>query len=432
MAWVDRCIDHLILGDSINLTGLAGSGRSLALTKIIEQLDKSDWNLLQLSSAELRDMSRRDIESRLDSLSVTEKFPVLVIDDYGELIFSPQRRWIDSMLYARITSHTDVDHERLRCVVVTRPRDTRMITPDGSNLLEHAQSVTPEMDNGTQQLAERFGCDDVDGLLRLTGGNAHLRNVEGDTPQERRRNARSAAEQWLPTWIGQLNEEHQRRLADILERASPARWSSQEADPILAPLVVPLQMGEALRCHLLESIERQDVLSLLMGQPWPYGDVTTAVRRFSARCGDDQAPLWVDNFLSDLTGSGWNRLVDFLVSLADILGPDCHIKILSRNWVHGKGLIAPRDIKSALRGAGLPPSPTPRIDWRIYDRKVLRGDLHERQLIVRAQNAVFKLPPANHILGIGSTPSVNEHDALIAVATSKSALEAWENAQIVL
>ncbi len=427
MEWVDRCVDHLIGGTSINVTGLAGSGRSRALSLIAKELEESDWQILHWTPASVP-REKRDLAQQLDVLLATDKIPVLIVDDYGEIV-STQNRWLDSLLFARTALQHGSDKHALRCVVATYPRDRQAIVSDGSGLLDRAYPMVPETEIGTQQDASRFGCRDASVLLSLTGGNSHLLSVGGSTPDERRGNVRSAALRWLPRWIGQLDEMHQSRLADIVGRANPATWKPQEADPVLAPLVLPRHSADSLHCQVLESVDPQEILPLLMRQPWPYGDTRTAARRFCARCGSDLNPLWVDNFLSQLADPEWQYLVEFLQSVTDILGSDSRIDILSRDWIPPNHLVSPGDIRNGLQHGGITDAVKSRLRWRIYDRG--RGvNLHDRQLILRSQNAVFQLPPAKDVIGL--TRGGNVSDPAVARAVSIPARQAWKDARVVL
>lgn len=427
MKWVDHCVDYLIGGESVNITGLAGSGRSRALDLVKGELDRSDWRILHWKPATLPS-SKRHIVAQIDGLLHTDKIPVLIIDDYGEIVCSQNYRWLDAMLFARMSSSlTDTNHA-LRCIVTTYPRDRRITTSDGSGLLERARRLTPEINKGTQNLAARFGCTDADALLNFAGGNAHLLKAGGNTPNERRGNMRSLAAQWLPRWIGQLDEAHQIRLAEIIERGSPASWRSGDADPILAPLVVPYLAKDTLRCKVLESIEAHDILSLLVGQPWVYGDAPMAAKRFFARCGNEKRLLWVDNYLSELDAVGWRYLVNFLVAVCDLLGSSSRIDMLSRDWISGRR-VDPDGIRNGLHSGGLPDELRPRLRWRIYDRR-RNMNLHERQLILQTQGTVFKIPPIRDVIGLERDG--NEQDAPVALANSIPARDAWKLAQVVL
>lgn len=426
--WTDRCVDYLIGGDSINVTGLAGSGRSRALQLIAKELDCSDWSILRWNPATLPS-SKRVVAEAIDVLLETDKIPVLIIDDYGEIVCSRNYRWLDSMLFARVASSHVAHQEALRCVVATYPRDRRIITSDGSGLIERARPLVPQVDNGARHLAAHFGCADAGEILRLTGGNFHLLHVGGNSPNERRGNVRSTAAKWLPRWIGQLDEAHQVRLAEVIERTSPASWRSQEVDPVLAPLIVPYPLNGTLRCSVLDSLNAPEVLSLLIGQPWVYGDARKAAQRFSARCGNDESLLWVDNYLSDFAGSDWRHLVKFLEAVTNILGRDSRVDILSRDWKGPSNFVSPSTIQASLKQGGLTDALEARLRWRIYDRR-RDVNLHDRQLILRSQGTVFHLPPARAVIGLER--GGNDSDASIAFTNGTPALDAWKYAQVVL
>ena len=73
-----------------------------------------------------------------------------------------------------------------------------------------------------------------------------------------------------------------------------------------------------------------------------------AARRFGARCGNDPAPLWVDNYLSDPNRMDPAEFVKFLQLVLSILPMASGIRVLSRNWVDGHR-VSGTDILTALR-----------------------------------------------------------------------------------
>ena len=425
--WTDACVDHLIGGGSLNLVGLDGSGRSRGVRMIADALDPSDWTYLVWRPSDLATMQRREVNAAIDALCDDDRYPVLLIDDFGELLMEPIGPWLEGMLFSRVFEAHSHDRPSLRCVVVTHPRDHEIVGP-GSGLRERARYVhPPTRDPTTQELAD-FGCTNAEELLLLTGHNQHLLGVSGQTSDARRQMAKSRAQEWLPRWIGQLDTGHQGRLGAILDRRNPPRWRHDDADPSLTPLIVPRRSDNPPRCAVTGSIAVENLRQLLIGQPWPARDLEASANRFSARCGNDPTPLWVDNYLSDTSRLDFSKLVEFLgVILSNLPRVTC-IRVLSRNWVDRRRVYA-SDILTALRQAGISQKHRSRLHWRLYDQ---RNDvnLHRRELILSTRRAAFSLPPARIV--IGQDVVSNETDAAVAFATTDPAFAAWKSGVTVI
>ncbi|MDE0516276.1 MAG: hypothetical protein OXH43_08070 [Acidimicrobiaceae bacterium] len=427
MDWTDNCVDHLIGGGSLNLVGLDGSGRSRGLRMIVHALDPSDWTHLLWSPIDLATMHRREISAAIDTLCDDDRYPVLLIDDFGELLMTPSGPWLERMLFSRVFEAHNHDRPSLRCVVVTHPRDHEIVGP-GSGLRERARYVQPPpRDPAAQELAD-FGCTNAEELLLLTGHNNHLLGVSGETPNARRGLAKSKAQEWLPRWIGQLDTGHQSRLGAILDRGHPPQWRHDDADPSLTPIVVAKRSDNAPRCAVTSSIAVEDLRRLLVGQPWPERDLKASANRFSARCGNDPAPLWVDNYLSDTSLLDFTKLVEFLKVILSNLPRVAYIRILSRNWVDGRRVYA-SDILTALQQAGISQEHKNRLHWRLYDQRN-NVNLHRRELILSTRRAAFSLPPARIV--IGQDLASNETDAAVALASSAPASTAWKRGVTVI
>lgn len=420
--WTDDCVDHLIGGGSLNLVGLDGSGRSRGLSMIADALDPSDWTHLVWSPSDLATMQPREISAAIDVLCQDDRYPTILIDDFGELLMKSIGPWLERMLFSRVFEAHNHDRPSLRCVVVTHPRDQEIVGP-GSGLRERARYVHPPIRDPTAQELADFGCTNAEELLLLTGHNNHLLGVSGETSDARRHLAKSKAQEWLPRWIGQLDTGHQSRLGAILDRRHPPRWRHEDADPSLAPLIVARRSDNPPRCAVIGCIEIENLRQLLVGQPWPERDLEASLNRFSARCGDDPNPLWVDNYLSDTSLLDFTSLVEFLGETLSNLPMDACIRVLSRDWVDGRRVYA-SDILTALRQAGLSQEHERRLHWRLYDR---RDDvnLHRRELILGTRRAAFSLPPARIV--IGQDVASNETDAAVALGSSAPALAAWQN-----
>lgn len=427
MGWTDDCVGHLIDGESLNLVGLDGSGRSRGLRMIADALDLSDWTQLVWSPSDLVKMQRREVSAAIDVLCDDDRYPVLLIDDFGELLMESIGPWLERMLFSRVFEAPSHDRPSLRCVVVTHPRDHEIVGP-GSGLRERSRYVHPPPRDPTAQEWADFGCTNAEELLLLTGHNNHLLGVSGETPNARRGLAKSKAQEWLPRWIGQLDTGHQSRLGAILDRRHPPQWRHDDADPSLTPIVVAKRSDDPPRCAVTNSIAVEDLRRLLVGQPWPERDLKASANRFSARCGNDPTPLWVDNYLSDTSLLDFTKLVEFLEMILSNLPRATCIRVLSRNSVDGRRVYA-SDILTALRQAGISQEHESRLHWRLYDRRN-DANLHRRELILGTRRVAFSLPPARIV--IGQDVASNETDAAVAFASSAPASTAWKRGVTVI
>lgn len=424
MNWTDECVDHLIGGGCLNLVGLDGSGRSNSLNIITETLarDPSDWTCHMWCPGDLATMHRRGIISAIDALHQTSRIPVLLIDDFGEVLMTADGLWLERVLFSHVFEAAEDNGPSLRCVVVTHPRDREIVGP-GSGLRERARHLYPPPITPTKQELADFGCATAEELLFLTGNNNHLLNVGGDTPDARRGVARSTARKRLPRWVGQLDTGHQNRLGAILDRSQPPRWHPDDGDPLLTPIVVPNPSESPARCAITEFVGVEDLRQLLVGQPWPDRDLRAAARRFCARCGNDPSPLWVDNYLSDTHQLDFALLLEFLqIALSELSSAE-NIRLLSRNWVDGRRVYA-SEILEALKEAGISPELEGRLQWRLYDRQ-FNENLHRRELILSSRRSSFNLPPVRIV--IGQDPASNETDSAVAFPSSATAYKAWKN-----
>lgn len=423
MPWASDCVDHLIAGDSLNVVGLSGSGRSRGLESIANLLKDIDVNTLLWRPNDVIDMTNRNMFRAISEFAQSAHYTALLIDDFGELLMTRRGRKLENYLFGEIYSRESNCKNSFVCVVVTHPRDREIIGP-GSGLRERSRvAIAPGCQLGPLSFSD-FGCTDVHDLIRLTGHNCHLLHTTAPNPSVRLRSIRTIAHRWLPRWIGQLDEAHQRRLSAILSRARPPRWRSDDADPVLMPLVVRDTSVNPAICSAMSCVQTDSIRTLLIGEPWPDRDFSSASRRFAARCGTDPNPLWVDNFLSDTTQLDYSKLVSFLDNVLGLLGSDVTLRILSRNWVNGRTVI-PTQVLAELTGAGIKPSHKKRLEWRIYDRR--HGvNLHRRELILGRRRVSFSLPPAQTV--IGQSPSGNETDSSVSFASSSSSLDAWKKA----
>lgn len=394
---------------------------------IADALDLSDWTQLVWSPSDLVKMQRREVSAAIDVLCDDDRYPVLLIDDFGELLMESIGPWLERMLFSRVFEAPSHDRPSLRCVVVTHPRDHEIVGP-GSGLRERSRYVHPPPRDPTAQEWADFGCTNAEELLLLTGHNNHLLGVSGETPNARRGLAKSKAQEWLPRWIGQLDTGHQSRLGAILDRRHPPQWRHDDADPSLTPIVVAKRSDDPPRCAVTNSIAVEDLRRLLVGQPWPERDLKASANRFSARCGNDPTPLWVDNYLSDTSLLDFTKLVEFLEMILSNLPRATCIRVLSRNSVDGRRVYA-SDILTALRQAGISQEHESRLHWRLYDRRN-DANLHRRELILGTRRVAFSLPPARIV--IGQDVASNETDAAVAFASSAPASTAWKRGVTVI
>lgn len=425
--WLDDCLERLISGESLNVVGLDGSGRSTSLKRIASSLDPDDWITLSWSVHDLKSMSRREVRAAVDGLSDPNRIPVLLIDDFGQNLLTDDGPWLERMLFSKVHESSDDSRPSLRCVVATHPRDREIVGP-GSALRERCRQLAPAAGEFTEDTLADFGCVHSDELVALTGGNAHLLAPGGRTPEERRGVIRPVAQRHVPRWVGQLDQSHQARLATILKRPSPARWRVEDADPVLSPLVVRSTTNSGSVCLAPECIDTGEVQTLLVGEPWPRFSVDASARRMAARCGNEPSPIWVDNYLSDFSQLDSVALVRLLAVWIDLLPTLDHVRILSRNWVGGERVYASTIVQS-LEDAGMTDEIGSRIEWRIYDQRN-SVNLHRRELLLPRRGTAFTLPPAQII--VGQTDPGNETDAATPLVSSSATSAAWNDAVKVL
>ncbi|MYH00079.1 MAG: hypothetical protein F4144_11450 [Acidimicrobiaceae bacterium] len=406
----------MIDGDSLNIVGLDGSGRSTELHNIIDELD-SDWLVLHWRLSDLHRMRRTEVNYHLDNLSHPDKIPVLFIDDFGAFLVTDDGLWLDQLLFFRVNQVYPDDRWSLRCVIVTHPRDNEIVT-DGSCIRDRAKLVhSPHRPISEHQMS-RFGCATDEEMLLLTGCNNHLLQVGGINPNQRRGNLKTTAHKLLPRWVGQLRVRQQNRISMILR--GKTLWDEEDSDALLSPLVVPKAAHSPVRCSIVSCIEKASLGELLVGAPWPDRDLSAAARRFCARCGNDPTPLWADSFLSDQDSLDFKQLIHFLGMIASNSGHLSSLRILSSNAVAGQP-INPQRIASQL--ANLPDELVPRLEWRLHPRSVRSSHLHQRQLVLEKRRDAFSLPPATTV--IGQRGAGNETDAAIDFNASRRTLDAW-------
>ena len=431
MDWTKTCIDHLISGTPLNLTGLDGSGRSRGLRMISRALNASDWTHLIWSPSYLTAMNRKAVRSEIESLYRScghgLRIPVLLIDDFGQFLMTRDGPWIERMLFNQVFEESENNRPFLRCVVVTHPRDSEIVV-SGSGLRERSRYIHPPKYVPTAQQVASFGCSDADDLLLFTGCNEHLLSVGGGNPDTRRSEIRRTAREKLPLWIGQLDTTHQNRLGRILDRVQPPPWRKDDADPSLTPIAVPDKSQSPTRCAITACLEAEDLRLLLTGRPWPSRDLREAARRFSARCGSDPSPLWADNYLSDIRRLDFSKLVEFLKLVLAELPNTTTLRILSRNRV-GRRRVHSEDIQCALRQAGISTKIESRLTWKLYDH--WHGtNLHRRELILSKRGTAFSLPPVRIV--VGQDVVGNETDAEVAYSSSAATWVAWRQGEEII
>lgn len=411
----------LLEGHSLNIVGLPGSGRTEALIEVesVLQADPAVWSCTRWNHAEVLAKSDTELLEDLRSLKATEGVPVLLIDDFGELLVTARGKKLEQRLFT-LVNDSNPDAETLRCVLVTTPRDRNIEVP-GSGLRERCKTVFPRRWRVAPEVAGRFGCSDDQQLLAFCGGTHLLAPTREREPASERGIAMQVARSAAVTWIGQLRDEHHRRLGDILSRppATPSTWRAGDIDEALVPMIISTAEG---KCHLVDALRNADIPDLLSSEHWPSKNPAASVRRFVARCANEPKPRWIDNFLSDTSWLSPTKLARFLSEVLEALDGRT-LEILSRRQV-GDTTVEPSDLAAALRSAGITPDQESRLDWRMYD--VQRGNLHDRQLLLPGRTEAFKLPPATVI--VGQTQAGNESDAELPVRNHDAVRAAWSSA----
>lgn len=411
----------LLEGHSLNIVGLAGSGRTCALLDIKSALlgDPSMWSCAHWTAPSVAAATDAELVEELRVLKESGRVPVLLIDDFGELLVSARGKRLEQRLFT-LVSDSDDNREALRCVLVTSPRD-RSIEVPGSGLRERCKVVFPSRGRIAPEVAGRFGYGDAQDLLNFCGGTHLLAPSRPADPASERGVAMQRARSVAVTWIGELRPEHHRRLSNILSRAAaaPSSWRTNGVDEALVPLV---NCNPSQRCHVVDAMRNAEISDLLVSEQWPSRSTAASVRRFVARCGNEPVPRWIDNFLSDTNTLSPTLLVRFLSGVLEALGGR-RLEILSRRQV-GAAVIDPAALVADLRAAGVTSQLESRIDWRMYDLSA--GNLHDRQLLLPGRTEAFKLPPATVV--VGQTHAGNESDAELPVRDHGAVRQAWARA----
>lgn len=420
-SWLDHCHGLLLEGQSINIVGLSGSGRTRSIQCLAKSLNDG-WTTLHWSAAELSSMSREAKRAAVRELQSSDGLPVLLIDDYGEMLVEQDGQWLERLLFSAVHEEPRDDGEYLRCVVCTAPRD-REIVGAGSGLRERANVIFPDRaDERLEGMAQMFGLT-MEGLLRFCGGCSHLVPKRNVSPESNRGVARRLARERAPLWIGELDRGHQERLQVTVSRTS--RWRKGDIDEALVPLIVPLAREKADECHMPDVFNPTDYLPLLLPERWPEMNMAVSARRFVARCGNEPRPIWIDNYLSDLERLDFQRLVAFLDVALQLRKEGAGLSILSRNFVDGR-VVSPDQVSAALFAAGLSPSTAERLQWRLYDQRTF-VNLHARQLFLPKRGRSFGLPIATMILG--QAPVGNESDSDLPLTDFSIVHKVWKLAR---
>ena len=360
-----------------------------------------------------------EVAADLRRLKGSGLIPVLLIDDFGDLLVTTRGKRLEQLLFT-LVNDSDPDAESLRCVLVTTPRDRNIEVP-GSGLRERCKTVSPRRWRVAPELAGHFGYSDDQQFLDFCGGTHLLAPARRGDPASDRGIAMQRARTVAVAWVGQLREEHHRRLGDILSRpaASPSTWRSAGIDEALVPMVIGSQNG---RCHVPDVLRHADLNDLLLSEHWPNRNASASARRFVARCANEPTPRWIDNFLSDTAWLDARKLARFLSEVLQALGGRT-LEVLSRRQI-GDAAVDPADLATALRAAGVTADQETRLNWRIYDSRV--GNLHDRQLLLPGRTEAFKLPPATVI--VGQAQAGNESDAELPVRNHDAVRTAWASA----
>jgi len=410
--------EELILeGTSLNVVGLPGSGRSSWVARFEQHLTEGGWTCLRWTSGDLKTMDRQEMKSAVHDLS-ERGLPVLLIDDFGSLLVEENGPWLERLLFSYVNERGEA-RAPLRVVLVTAPRDREIVAP-ASVLRERCRVVVPVPCDPTEDDLRALGCGTRVEVEELTGLCTHLGPRSGRNPDEERGILMRRCLELLPCLVGELDGALQRRLGMILRRASPPSWRPEAGDRLLRPLVVC--GGNGSTCAVPSLVDREELATLLLSERWPEGDLVRSARRFAARCGNEPAPIWTDNYLSDMEQLDFRRLARFLVEVLRVRPPGTRLRLLSRSHVGGVRA-SPARLGEALR-AELSEEAAARLEWKLYDRAI-GGNLHLRELSLPRRGVGFSLPIATMI--VGQTPMGNESDAELPLFENRPAQEAWAN-----
>ena len=419
-SWANVCEGLLLDGSSVNVVGLAGTGRTESI-KLLQSALEEDWQVKSWTLDDIAVKTRDELRNEVRSFQALPGLKVLIIDDFGDFLVRPHGQWLEAFLLGATTGAVGEDDDHMRCVVVSTPRD-REIVGAGSGLRERAAVVFPERSRArVQRASEWLGLGEPD-THEFCGANSHVLVGPRSEPVSRRGLARRAAQDNLPLWVGQLDRSHQERLATILRRES--RWRHGDVDEALFSLVVPrpAQGGEVARpCNVFSP---DDIRPLLLSERWPDRALDLSARRFRARCGNEPRPLWVDNYLSDRQRLDFRLLVTFLEAVLTHRSIE-GLTILSRGSVDGRR-ISPADIVAEVNRAGASPDLASRLEWRLYDQQV-GVNLHARQLVLPARGVSFSLPIATMV--VGQTPVGNESGSDLPVRDLGLVRSIWRTAR---
>ena len=406
------CEGDLIEGRSLNVVGLPGSGRTVALMALKDYLEKQGWSVLYWDISILRDLAKGQKQETIDGLRLTQGWPVLIIDDFGRHLVDGKGdgAWLDAFLFMKIHEAPADTYEYLRCVVVTSPRDMD-ITSTESGVRERCKILYAPLPPPPEELP--FHINTFEDLLRFSGGNHLLVPQRTIGSAEDRGFALRRFKELAPSLVGYLSQNHQKRLNMHLQSPGRRKWEP-DRDDCLFPLLIPMMGSLGLTCFVPSVVNVEELKDLLLPNPWPEYNIEASARRFASRCGNERNPIWIDNFLSDCSQLDFSKLAAYLKLILKYAPTINKIKLLSRNMVD-RSAVKPADIASAL-SPYLTSELRERIEWRIYNFQEV-GDLHDRQLLLPKRRSSFHLPIVRILLGM--RPVGNEIDAEIAAYTNK-------------
>ena len=378
------------------------------------------WMPLLWTGEDVRQQSDQELAAALSKLTTATAAPVLLVDDFGDLLTTTQGKRLEQKLFAMVNSGNS-DVEALRCVLVTAPRDRNIQVP-GSALRERCKVAFPPRRNDPRTDG-RFGLSSEAEIRDFCGGTHLLAPGGVSEPNAERGIALRLGKENATRWVGQLRMDHHQRLSDIARRpsSSPSSWRTGQLDEALVPMVI--EDADA-KCHLIDAVLPEHLLGVLVTEQWPDRSPYVSIERFIARCSNEPNPRWIDNFLSDNSVLKISNVAFFLSKVLDALGGRT-LQILSRSPIGDIGS-TPAQLARALRSAGITPDEEERIEWRMYDKRDV-GNLHDRQLLLPGRTEAFKLPPATVV--VGQSPPGNESDAELPVRDHASAKQAWAHAK---
>jgi len=416
MSQLGEIEEGLFEGKSFNLVGLPGAGRSRLLAALAASLPSTGWSVESVTGETLKGMAPKELRRWLAELRTRES-PVVLIDDYTDLLLSGEADRVERQLFAASQGAPLSDSDPIQVVLSTVPRDAEIFSYSSGP--RERMTVVDEFEVGTHRAFS--GLKEGPAWEAATGRNPHfLPSAPDGQSSGTGVNQRSRA---LASWyVGALHIENMARLNRVLAPGRHPTWRD-EVDSILMPVVGPQEEGDRV-VAVPGPIDVEAYRALLLQQQWPDKDLATSAARFRARCGLEPAPLWVDSYLSD-SGLDFGSLVTFLSEVLEAHDSPSSLRILSRSDLAQGSALTHAAIAQSLVDAGADASLLARLDWRLF-KAAASGAQHDRQLILHRRQSAVALPPADRLLGTRAIG--NSNDSFLATQDHQSVLTAWRSA----